>query len=1042
MTGYAELHCLSNFTFLRGASHPEELVCQARKLGYRAVAITDECSMAGVVRAYAAWKTLEQDTDAPTNGAGFKLIVGTELRLECGQKLVLLAPCRAAYAAICRVITVARRRCDKGQYRVGREDLEGLKEALVLWPPNLKTEQDQTFAHWLGEHFAGRFWLLYERLLDPHELSQPFRVRDYVSQLGRQLEVPVCVAGNVHMHCPERQPLQDVLTAIRLNCPVQELGLKLYANAEHAMRPLNKLRKLYPEAWLAETLKVAERCDFNLATLRYEYPHELVPQGLSPASYLKKLVEQGMARRFPQGVSLRIQRTIRQELALIREQNYEYFFLTTYDIVQFAKRRGILYQGRGSAANSVVCYCLDITSVDPRQIDVLFERFISKERNEPPDIDVDFEHQRREEIFQYIYQKYGRSRAALAATVICFKFKSALRGVGKALGINESRLDYYIKNINRRDPESPWQAQLQSLGLDPQAPMSRHLLSLTEGIIGFPRHLSQHVGGFIISSGPLSELVPVENAAMAERTVIQWDKDDLETLGLLKVDVLALGMLSAIRRSFELIRHLYGRALSIADITRMQDDPAVYARLQQADSIGVFQVESRAQMSMLPRLKPRCYYDLVIQIAIVRPGPIQGDMVHPYLRRRAGKEAVDYPSKEVREVLERTLGVPIFQEQVIKLAMVAAGFSGGEADQLRRAMASWKKSGQLQSFRHKLVAGMQARGYEAVFAERLFQQICGFGEYGFPESHSASFAVLAYVSAWLKHYYPLAFYCGLLNSLPMGFYSPSQLLQDAARHAVMIRAVCINKSRYDHDIEQDESGECAEALRLGFRLVRGLSAKGVSLLLARRPEQGFTGMAEIRDCGLSRRDLEALASANAFACLSGNRYQARWDMLNDAVRAPIFAHIREADSAIQLPAPDDWQNLQEDYASTGVSLTRHPVSLLRRAGLLDAHTRASELVKQAHKSWVKVLGVVTGKQSPGSAAGVTFFTLEDETGNINVVVWRATARAQKQAYLTAKILEVVGILEKEGEVIHVIAGRLNDLSHLMSDLDTRSRDFH
>lgn len=1044
MTGYAELHCLSNFTFLRGASHPEELVSQAHALGYCAVAITDECSMAGVVRAYAALKALDLSPVA-TDHAGktepFKLIVGTELNLECGQKVVLLAPCRTAYAEICRVITVARRRCEKGQYRVARADLEQMKSALALWLPTLSSEQDEPFAHWLRDHFQGRTWLLYERLLDAHEAGAGFNKRSYLCDLGARMQLPVCAAGNVHMHCPDRQPLQDVLTAIRLNCQVQELGLKLYANAEHAMRPLHKLRKLYPESWLAETLKIAERCQFDLGSLRYEYPRELVPEGLSPSRYLKQLVEQGMTRRFPQGVSLQIQRTIRQELTLIQEQGYEYFFLTTYDIVQFAKRRGILYQGRGSAANSVVCYCLEITSVDPRQIDVLFERFISKERNEPPDIDVDFEHQRREEVFQYIYQKYGRTRAALAATVISFKFKSALRGIGKALGMNESRLDYYIKNINRRDRELGWEVQLASLGLDQQSPVSRHLVRLTQEVIGFPRHLSQHVGGFIISSGPLSELVPVENAAMAERTVIQWDKDDLETLGLLKVDVLALGMLSAIRRSFDMIRQRYGRVLSIADITRLQDDPAVYARLQQADSIGVFQVESRAQMSMLPRLKPRCYYDLVIQIAIVRPGPIQGDMVHPYLRRRSGKEEVDYPSKEVRAVLERTLGVPIFQEQVIKLAMVAAGFSGGEADQLRRAMASWKNTGQLQQFRHKLVAGMRERGYETEFAERLFQQICGFGEYGFPESHSASFAVLAYVSAWLKHYYPLAFYCGLLNSLPMGFYSPSQLLQDAVRHDVLVRPVCVNQSQYDHQVEALEEGG-KEALRLGFRLVRGLSRKGIEQLLEQRPDQGFDGMAQIQACALDKRDLEALASANAFAGLSGNRYQARWDMLDDACKVPMFTHLAADASAIQLPAPDDWQNLQEDYASTGVSLTHHPISLLRCAGCIDGYTRSTELPKLAHKSWVKVVGVVTGKQSPGSAAGVTFFTLEDDTGNINVVVWKATARAQKQAYLTARILEVVGIVEKEGEVIHVIAGRLQDLSHLMADLDTRSRDFH
>lgn len=1035
LLSYAELHCLSNFSFLRGASHPEELVLQAQALGYQALAITDECSVAGIVRAYSAVKEHQLN---------LRLIVGSEFTLSCGQRLVLLAPCREAYAELCELITLARRRCEKGAYQLGMEDLHVMQKSLCLWLPSRIPEADQDCITQLLQYFPARLWLCFERFMNNEELYTQAGYEHYVARLSRDYSVPVCAGGGVYMHCAERQPLQDVLTAIRLRCTVQSCGFALHSNCEHAMRSLKKIRKLFPSRWIAETVKIAERCQFDMGCLRYEYPQELVPAGWSPSRYLKHLVEEGIKTRFPQGVSLSVQRTIRRELVLIKEQGYEYFFLTTYDIVQFAKRRGILYQGRGSAANSVVCYCLEITAVDPRQIDVLFERFISKERNEPPDIDVDFEHQRREEVFQYIYQKYGRARAALAATVIRFKFKSALRGVGKALGFNESRLDYYIKNVNRRDRELDWQVQLEELGLDSSAPATQHLFTLTREIIGFPRHLSQHVGGFIISSGPLSRLVPVENAAMPERTVIQWDKDDLESLGLLKVDVLALGMLSAIRRSFELIQHHYAKALSIADITRQGDDPQVYARLQKADSVGVFQVESRAQMSMLPRLKPACYYDLVIQIAIVRPGPIQGDMVHPYLRRRAGQEAVDYPSNEVKAVLKRTLGVPIFQEQVIKLAMVAAGFSGGEADRLRRAMASWKKNGQLHQFRGKLIEGMRARGYEPEFAERVFQQICGFGEYGFPESHSASFAVLAYVSAWLKHYYPLAFYCGLLNSLPMGFYSPSQLLQDAVRHDVVVRPVCVNRSQQEHLIERAQG----EALRLGFRLVRGLSQNGIHMLLAARPEAGFRSVNEVQNCGLDKRDLEALASANAFACLSGNRYQARWDMMKDLHHLPLFAgEVSRGASGDQagvmaLPAPNDWEDLQEDYAATGLSITHHPISLLRQQGVLRAYTPACELADHAHKSWVKVVGVVTGKQSPGTAGGVTFFTLEDDTGNSNVVVWRATARAQKKAYLQAKILEVTGILEKEGEVVHVIAGRLTDLTSLMADLDARSRDFH
>ncbi len=1025
---YAELHCLSNFSFLRGASHPEELVCEAVRLGYSALALSDECSVAGIVRAYSAIKQAQLP---------IKLIVASEFQLAPHLKVVLLCPDRAAYAELCRLITLGRRRSPKGHYELCLADFEHLQHCLLLWPPAGDSEQDRLMLDWLTQQHLSA-WVVCERTLNPRENIALHAHTEYCRQLAAEGHLPITCAGNVHMHHAARQPLQDTLTAIRLNRPVSTLGYQLFANAEHCLRPLDKLARLYPQAWRDETLRIAARCHFDLGCLRYEYPAELVPPGLSAMRYLKQLVEQGMQRRFPQGVSLTIQRTIRRELKLIEEQGYEYFFLTIYDIVQFAKQQGILYQGRGSAANSIVCYCLEITAVDPRQINVLFERFISKERDEPPDIDVDFEHQRREEIFQYIYQKYGRERAALAATVITFRFRSALRSVGKALGLPDAQLDYYIRQVNRRDRDLPWQQQLAQLGLDPDSATGKRLCSLTELLIGFPRHLSQHVGGFIISSGPLSELVPVENAAMAERTVIQWDKNDLESLGLLKVDVLALGMLSAIRRSFDLIRHHYGFTLTIADITRLGDDPQVYARLQKADSVGVFQVESRAQMSMLPRLKPACYYDLVIQIAIVRPGPIQGDMVHPYLRRRSGQERISFPSKEVEKVLARTLGVPIFQEQVIQLAMVAAGFSGGEADRLRRAMASWRKSGELQKFQHKLISGMQTRGYDARFAERIFQQICGFGEYGFPESHSASFAVLAYVSAWLKYYFPAAFYCGLLNSYPMGFYSPSQLIQDALRHGLHVLPVDVNHSDYAHTLVMDQTGNFA--LRLGLRLVRGLSRAGAESLLRQRPAEGFQQLTDIQHCGLNKRDREALASANALNSLSAHRYQARWELLQRDHELPLFV-AEPPPASTPLPAPDAFASLHEDYAALGLSLTHHPITLLRQHKRLPRFTTAADLQHMAHQAWVRVIGLVTGKQSPGSAAGVTFFTLEDDSGNVNVVVWQATARAQKKAYLGARILQVSGILEREGEVVHVIAGRLDDLSHLLDGLNTRSRDF-
>jgi len=1026
---YAELHCVSNFSFLRGASHAEELVQQASALGYQALAITDECSVAGIVRAYSAIKDLQ---------LSIKLIVGSEFVLASQQKIVLLCPDRAAYAELCQLITLARRRCQKGHYKLSLDDLRPLHHCLLLWLPSKHTEADYSMAKWLSQNTQIKTWITYERQLDSQELWGNFEFQNYCNHLSVRFQYPVVCAGDVHMHCPERQPLQDILTAIRLNKPLCDVGFALFQNAEHALRPRYKLQKLFPEDWLAETLEIANRCHFDLGCLRYEYPKELVPKGFTASGYLKYLVEQGMQLRFPNGVSLPIQKTLRKELKLIKEQDYEYFFLTIYDIVQYAKRHDILYQGRGSAANSIVCYCLEITAVDPEQIHMLFERFISKERNEPPDIDVDFEHQRREEIFQYIYQKYSREHAALAATVISFRFKSALRSVGKALGIDEVQLSYYLKNINRRDHSTSWQTQLEALGLDMDSLTSQHLVKLTQEIIGFPRHLSQHVGGFIISSGPLHELVPVENAAMAERTIIQWDKDDLKTLGLLKIDVLALGMLTAIRKSFELINTHYHQMLSIADITRMGDDQNVYGLLRKADSVGVFQVESRAQMSMLPRLKPASYYDLVIQIAIVSPGPIQGDMVHPYLRRRNGLEKIDYPSKEVEKVLSRTLGVPIFQEQVIELAMVAAGFSGGEADQLRRAMASWKKNGSLSRFKHKLLDGMTQRGYGAEFAERIFQQICGFGEYGFPESHSASFAVLAYVSTWLKCYYPAAFYCGLLNSLPMGFYSPSQLIQDAVRHQIRILPVDINHSQYAHTLEQ---GKKELALRLGFCLVRSLSKQGASSIIQQRPVNGFESISEFMRCGINKRDQEALASANAFVHLTGNRYQARWEMMSDTHHLPLFLHS-PFETSVRLKAPDELHALQEDYASTGLSLEHHPITLLRQYHSLGRYTSANKLAQKEHHSGITVIGLVTGRQSPGTASGVTFVTLEDDTGNINVVIWQATARAQKQPFLSAKILKVTGILEKEGEVVHIIAGKLTDLTPLLKNLKTHSRDFH
>lgn len=1026
---YSELFCQSNYSFLEGASHAEELVLQADFLRYKALAVTDECSVAGIVKVHSAIKQ---------HKLSLKQIVGSMFWLNEECQVILICPNRQAYAELCRIITNARRRSSKGHYQLSEWDIMSAKHCFILWLPQQKNE-DAHWGQWLSQHHPGRLWIGLQR----HLKQTDQQYIDYCVELSQHHHLPITACGGVLMHNANRLPLQHSLTAIKYQKSITEVGSHLLANAERCLRSINKLSHIFKAEWLEESNRIAELCEFDLDSLRYEYPSELIPQGETPMSYLRMLVERGKQARFPQGVPSNIQQIIDKELGLIGELNYPFFFLTIHDIVMFAKSQGILYQGRGSAANSVVCYCLEITSVDPRQISVLFERFISKERDEPPDIDVDFEHERREEVIQYIYQKYGRERAALAATVISYRFKSAVRDVGKALGLQEAQLDYFIKNTNRRNKSLGWQAQLTQLGLQPDSLKGQQFIHLVNEIIGFPRHLSQHVGGFVISSGPLYELVPVENAAMHDRTIIQWDKDDLETLGLLKVDVLALGMLSAIRKCFDLIKRIHGRSLTIAEITRLKDDPQVYGMIQRADTVGIFQIESRAQMSMLPRLKPRTYYDLVIQIAIVRPGPIQGDMVHPFLKRRDGIEPISYPSKDVESVLSRTLGVPIFQEQVIKLAMVAAGFTGGEADQLRRAMAAWKKNGNVFKFKNKLIEGMQKRGYETEFAEQIFKQICGFGEYGFPESHSASFAVLAYCSAWLKCYYPECFYASLLNSQPMGFYSPSQLVQDAQRHNVVVLPVCVNASQDNHIVVEHQNGL---AIRLGLRQIKGFSEHGIQSVLANRPQSGYRHPSQVKQLSINKKDIELLASANALNNVSGDRFQTRWAMMDSASDLPLFNQVDNyaegANGELSLHQPSEMQDLLEDFTSVGISLNKHPITLLEEANRLGRFTHMKDLIQQRHKSMVTVVGLVTGKQSPGTAAGVTFVTLEDNTGNINVVVWGATARAQQQAYLTAKALKVQGILEKEGEVVHVIAGKLIDITEEIVGLNTKSRDFH
>jgi len=1020
---YAELHALSNFTFLRGASHPEELVETAAALGYEALAITDECSMSGVVRAHMAAKA-----------CGLKLIIGSELRLRSGRKLVVLAQNRNGYAALCRLITEARRAAEKGSYELTRLFFEdGLPDCIVLWVPDNELALDVE-DHWIRETFRDRLWIAVELLADGRQNERLEALRD----IGRRLKLPLVASGDVHMHRRSRRVLQDTLTAIRENVTVEQAGFLLYSNGERHLRSPAVLRHIYPAELLEESVRIAAGIDFSLDELRYEYPDEIVPGGETPASYLRKLTERGMRERWPGGVSQKVVALIEHELELIADLKYEPYFLTVYDIVAFARSRKILCQGRGSAANSAVCFCLGITEVDPGRMETLVERFISKERDEPPDIDVDFEHERREEVIQYIYEKYGRDRAALAATVITYRPRSALRDVGKVLGLSELQVGRLARSMQWWDGKRVDDSRVLEAGLDPGSPVVRRLLYLVRELIGFPRHLSQHVGGFVISNGAMSELVPIENAAMDDRTVIQWEKNDLEDLGLLKVDVLGLGMLTAIRRSFDLIREFDGRCYTLAGVPA--EDPVVYDMICDGDTMGVFQIESRAQMAMLPRLKPRCYYDLVVEVAIIRPGPIQGDMVHPYLRRRNGEEAVDYPSEDVKGVLQRTLGVPIFQEQVMALAVVAAGFTPGEADRLRRAMAAWKRRGGLGPFEDKLIDGMRERGYSEDFARQIFRQIEGFGEYGFPESHSASFALLVYVSCWLKCHTPAAFTCALLNSQPMGFYSGSQLVQDVRRHGVEVRGVDINHSHWDCTLEARDDG--AAALRLGFRMVKGLSEEAGRRIEDERDGRAYESTQRLLErASLDRRALGVLASAGALKVFEGHRYQARWAVAGVERPGGLFTSMDRYEATPLLKRPTEGQNIVADYQSTGLTLERHPMHLIRHRLDRYSYLQADRLPGIDTGRSVSVAGLVITKQRPGTASGVTFVTLEDETGHINLVVWKHIAERDRAVLLNARLMGVRGELQIEGKVIHVIAGQLADHTDMLGDLEVKSRDF-
>jgi error-prone DNA polymerase len=1054
---YAELQVTSNFSFLQGASHPEELAATAAALGLHAVAITDRNTLAGVVRAHVAAKE-----------AGIRLVVGARLDLEDAPSLLCLPTDRAAYGRLARLISLGRRRAPKGECRLALADVFAAGEGQILValaPPRPDPAADPacrltlaatlTMLHGL---FPKRVYLAASHLYR----GDDGRRIDELAAIATAHRTPLVATNDVHAHAAHRRPLQDVLTCIREHCTIEAAGHRLFANGERHLKPPTEIARLFrdhPDA-VARTVEIAEACAFSLDELRHEYPVDPVPSGRTPQEELERRTWIGAGERYPAGVPEKVKGHIGHELRLIAELGFAPYFLTVDDIVRFARDRTILCQGRGSAANSAVCYCLGITAVDPARIDLLFERFVSAARNEPPDIDVDFEHERREEVIQYVYRKYGRERAGMTATVIRYRTKSALREAGKALGLSADAVVALQGAFWRRGWDEVGAAEIRDAGLDPGNRTVRMAVDLAGQLYGFPRHLSQHTGGMVITRGPLCEVVPIENAAMADRTVIEWDKDDLDALGILKIDLLGLGMLSCVRKAFELIERHHRRPLTLATVPG--EDPAVYDMLCRADSVGVFQVESRAQMSMLPRLRPRNFYDLVIEVAIVRPGPIQGDMVHPYLRRRQGLEAADYPSPELKEVLVKTLGIPLFQEQAMRIAIVAAGFTPSEADGLRRAMATFRRFGTIHQFRDKFLRGMLGRGYAQVFAERCFQQIEGFADYGFPESHAASFALLVYVSAWLKRHYPAAFACALLNSQPMGFYAPAQIVGDARRHGVEVRPPDVNRSEWDCTLEPAPASTEGMALRLGFRQIKGLAAADAEGLVAARGD-GFASVATIqRRCGLAAKTLATLARADAFRSLGLDRRRALW-----AVRAlageppPLFAAIdpgaASSEPAVRLPAATVGEQVAEDYRALRLSLKAHPLVLLRERLQRDGTVSSEAIRRTRHGQRIRTAGIVITRQRPGTASGVIFVTLEDEFGHANLIIWPKVFERFRKEVLRSTLMAVAGQVQREGEVVHVLVEEVRDLTPLLGSLagdsraagaadearfDMHSRDFH
>jgi len=1070
LPGYAELHCRSNFSFLTGASHPAELVERAKALRYSALAITDECSLSGVVRAHVAARE-----------AGLHLVIGSEMRLTlpgdakaktAGKKggaaaqqeegplpharLVLLAQTRRGYGNLSHWITVARRRAPKGSYLAHPGDIEGkvpnaptltgLPECLALLVPDASQPFETVFAHamWLKTWFQDRASIAVSLLRRPGDEELLKVVRRVAEFTG----LPIVATGDVLMHVRSRKPLQDVLSATRLKLPVTECGLRLGSNAEQYLRGRTRLATLYEREWMENSLMLAGRCGFSLAELKYEYPREVVPEGLTPIAHLRNMAYEGLARRYPGEVAVQWMPQIEKELALIQQLKYEAYFLTVADIVRWAREQNILCQGRGSAANSMVCFCLEVTEVKPEEATLLFERFVSAERDEPPDIDVDFEHQRREEVIQYIYGKYGRHRTALTAVVICYRPRSALRDVGRALGMDLQRIELLTKSMHWFDGRNIDAQRLREAGLDPDARLTQQWIALTQQLIGFPRHLSQHPGGFVIARDQIEQLVPVEMASMKDRSVVQWDKDDLDELRLIKVDVLALGMLSALRRALEFIGSKQGRRFVMQDIPA--NDQPTYDMICKADTVGTFQIESRAQMSMLPRLRPRCYYDLVVEVAIVRPGPIQGGMVHPYLKNRLLKDhEIDYPP-ELRLALERTKGVPIFQEQVMQIAMIAADFTAGEADGLRRSMAAWKRKGGLGHYHEMLVGRMTAKGYNADFSERIFKQIQGFGEYGFPESHAAGFAQLAYSSCWIKRHHPDAFLAALLNSQPMGFYAPAQLVRDARANGVEVRPVDVMVSVIESTLEPLAPG-ALHAVRLGLDRVTGLSGDAAKRIVEARAQAAFTSPEDLaRRAALNAHELQCLAQADALRALTGHRHQAAWAVAGiDTRPTPMLRETRVDEVTVALPAPAEAEETLADYRAIGLTLNRHPLALLREQLAAFRVQPAAVLRGYPNGRLARASGLVTHRQRPETAKGTMFVTLEDDTGTVNAIVWPAVVDSQRKPLLAARLLTLFGRWQRQegpegegdGAVMHLVVMKAIDHSELLQGLVSRSRDF-